>query len=112
MVLQTNSNILGTIDRIETDRCSNMGAIETRLCCHQVYAAIYLWTKSWEQVIKDLKQYGTLPGITQDEESFNRFIKISPHLARFVENFLRNRIALVLKRHITSYRAISAFAVH
>ena len=37
-----------------------------------------------EQVIKDLKQYGALPGLTQDEESFNRFITISPHLARFV----------------------------
>ena len=41
-----------------------------------------------EQEIKNLKQHGALPGITQDEASFDRFVTIAPHLVRLVQNFL------------------------
>ena len=33
-----------------------------------------------EQEIKDLKWYGALPGLTQGEEAFDRFITTAPHL--------------------------------
>ena len=42
-----------------------------------------------EQEIKELKRYGHLPGITQDEEAMDRFVTTSPHLAKYVEIFLR-----------------------
>ena len=42
-----------------------------------------------EQEIKKLKRYGALPGITQDEDAFDRFITTSPHLFRMVEKFLQ-----------------------
>ena len=41
-----------------------------------------------EQEIKKLKRYGNLPGITQDEEAVDRFLMISPQLAKYVESFL------------------------
>ena len=40
-----------------------------------------------EQEIKELKRYGHLPGITQD--AMDRFVITSPHLAKYVEMFLR-----------------------
>ena len=42
-----------------------------------------------EQEIKELKRYGHLPGITQDEEAMDRFVTTSPHLVKYVEMFLR-----------------------
>ena len=41
-----------------------------------------------EQEIKKLKRYGALPGITQDDDAFNRFTTTAPHLVRIVEKFL------------------------
>ena len=41
-----------------------------------------------EQKIKELKRYGALPGITQDEEAFDRFTTTAPHLCGMVEKFL------------------------
>ena len=40
-----------------------------------------------EQEIKNLKRYGALPGLTQDEDLMERFITTSPHLVQLVENF-------------------------
>ena len=42
-----------------------------------------------EQEIKELKRYGHLPGITQDENAMDRFVITSPHLAKYVEIILR-----------------------
>ena len=42
-----------------------------------------------EQEIKELKRYWYPPGITQDEEAMYRFVATSPHLAKYVEMFLR-----------------------
>ena len=41
-----------------------------------------------EQEIKNLKRYGALPGLTQDEDLMERFITTSPHLVQLVEKFL------------------------
>ena len=41
-----------------------------------------------EQEIKELKRYGHLPGLTQDEDAVNRFITSAPHLVRYVEKFV------------------------
>ena len=41
-----------------------------------------------EQKIKELKKYGALTGITQDEEAFDRFVATAPRLASMVEKFL------------------------
>ena len=40
-----------------------------------------------EQKIKELKKYSALPGITQDEEAFNRFVATAPRLSSMVEKF-------------------------
>ena len=42
-----------------------------------------------EQEIKKLKRYGSLPGITQDEEAVDRFLVTSPQLTNYVESFLK-----------------------
>ena len=42
-----------------------------------------------EQEIKNLKKFGALPGITQDEDLMERFITTSPHLVQMVERFLQ-----------------------
>ena len=41
-----------------------------------------------EQEIKNLKRYGALPGLTQNEDLMERFITTSPHLVQLVEKFL------------------------
>ena len=41
-----------------------------------------------EQQIKNLKRYGALPGLTQEEGALNHFITTAPHLMRYVEQFL------------------------
>ena len=41
-----------------------------------------------EQKIKEVKKYGALPGITQDEETFDRFVATAPRLSSMVEEFL------------------------
>ena len=41
-----------------------------------------------EQHIKVLKRYGGLPGITQEEDTMNRFVTTSPYLSRYVDQFL------------------------
>ena len=41
-----------------------------------------------EQQIKEMKKYGALPGITQDEETFDRFVATAPRLSGMVEKFL------------------------
>ena len=41
-----------------------------------------------EQKIKELKKYGALPGITQDEETFDRFVATAPRLSGMVDKFL------------------------
>ena len=41
-----------------------------------------------EQQIKELKRYGALPGLTQEEDALDRFITTAPHLMRYVEQFL------------------------
>ena len=43
-----------------------------------------------EQEIKNLKRFGALQGITQDENLMERFITTSPHLVQMVERFLQD----------------------
>ena len=53
----------------------------------QAFCNLFL-DQGLEQEIKSLKQFGALPGLTQDEEAMDRFVTTSPHLARMVKNFL------------------------
>ena len=41
-----------------------------------------------EQQIKELKKYCALPGINQNEETFDRFVTTAPRLSSMVERFL------------------------
>ena len=41
-----------------------------------------------EQQIKELKKYCALPGINQNEETFDRFVTTAPRLSSMVKKFL------------------------
>ena len=41
-----------------------------------------------QEIKKNLKRYGALPGLTQDEDLMERFITTSPHLVQLIERFL------------------------
>ena len=43
-----------------------------------------------EQLIKELKCYGGIIGLSQDENALDRLVTISPHLTHFVKQYLQS----------------------
>ena len=59
------------------------GIAEKRLCSHKINTSLL------QSLYRSGPWTRAPPGITQDEEAFNRFTKTSPHLVRYVDTFLQ-----------------------
>ena len=70
---------LATWERLKTDCVVTKSTLA--FCMLFVY-------QNLEPEIEELKRYGHLPGITQDEDAMDRFVITSPHLANYFELFL------------------------